>query len=65
MKKQVKPGQAECLPSPPHPVLLPKGRRDVVAKVVDTLSPWEEGWGEGVLTIPEPENHSGYFCGFL
>jgi hypothetical protein len=44
---------------PPHPVLLPEGRREAVARFsfksymrsaqLRTLSPWGEGWGEGVL----------------
>ncbi len=39
---------------PPHPVLLPKGRRDArTATSLErraaaySLSPWGEGWGEG------------------
>jgi hypothetical protein len=48
--------------SPPHPVLLPKGRRNGAARYSfemcppsveqRPLSPWGEGWGEGVF--PEP-----------
>jgi mono/diheme cytochrome c family protein len=34
---------------PPHPVLLPEGRRDDCAAVADSLAPWGEGWGEGGL----------------
>ncbi len=34
---------------PPHPALLPKGRRNAFPKVAaHSLSPWGEGWGEGV-----------------
>ena len=46
--------------SPPHPVLLPKGRRDASTTVADSLSPRGEGWGEGglaeALTLEPPEN---------
>jgi hypothetical protein len=31
-----------------------KGRRDAVATAEDSLSPWGEGWGEGVLGGAQP-----------
>ena len=42
---------------PPHPVLLPKGRRDAQNcrspwGSERSLSPWGEGWGEGVFLRP-------------